>query len=186
MDPHLIDRLYECAFVPEAWPIALRGLAEIATARTGFLYVSKGDVHRWASSNSIGVEAVKPLIESGWVARSERFRRLLAARDSGFLTEADIYPRGDPSGDPAYRDVIYPRGLGHCAATVVSLPTGEDFSVALSVSSFGAPSRCKLSTCSTPFVCTSSGRKRPRRFWRRSASPRSSSTRRAKSSRPIP
>jgi DNA-binding CsgD family transcriptional regulator len=131
MDPGLIDSLYECAFVPEQWPEALGGLAEIAKARTGFLYVSKGDVHRWASSNSIGVEAVKPLIESGWVARSERFRRLLAARDSSFLTEADLYPGGDPSGDPAYRDVIYPRGLGHCAATVVTLPTGEDLSIAL-------------------------------------------------------
>jgi DNA-binding CsgD family transcriptional regulator len=131
MDPSLIDRLYECAFVPEQWPSALEGLAEIATARTGFLYVSKGEVHRWASSNTIGVEAVKPLIESGWVAKSERFRRLIGARYSGFLTEAELYPGGDPSGDPAYRDVIYPRGLGHCAATVVTLPTGENLSIAL-------------------------------------------------------
>ena len=36
MDPELVDRIYECAFMPDEWPSALGELAAIATARTGY------------------------------------------------------------------------------------------------------------------------------------------------------
>ena len=101
MDPQLVDRIYECAFVPDQWPSALGELAAIATARTGFLFVSKGEIHRFVGSTDFGLEAVRPLVESGVVARTERFKRLLAARHPGFLTEAEIYPAGDSVDDLA-------------------------------------------------------------------------------------
>jgi hypothetical protein len=47
MDPQLVDRIYECAFMSDQWPSALGELAAIATARTGFLFVSKGEIHRF-------------------------------------------------------------------------------------------------------------------------------------------
>src|ERR1700722_2237011 len=131
MDPQLVDRIYECAFVPDQWPSALGELAAIATARTGFLFVSKGEIHRCVGSTDFGWEAVRPLVESGVVARTERFRRLLAARQPGFLTEAEIYPAGDAADDLTYRTILYPRGLGHAAATAVTLPTGDSFTIVL-------------------------------------------------------
>jgi hypothetical protein len=131
MDPELVDRIYECAFMPDQWRNALGELAAIATARTGFLFVSKGEIHRFAGSTDFGLEAVRPLVESGVVARTERFRRLLAARQPGFLTEAEIYPAGDAADDLTYRTILYPRGLGHAAATAVTLPTGDSFTIVL-------------------------------------------------------
>jgi hypothetical protein len=84
MDPELVDRIYECAFMPDPWASALDELAAIATARTGFLYVSRGEIHRFVGSTDFGLAAVRPLVESGVVARTERFRRLLAAAIRGF------------------------------------------------------------------------------------------------------
>ena len=131
MDPQPVDRIYECAFMPDEWPKALGELAAIATARVGFLYVSKGEILRFVGSSAFGLEVVRPLVESGVVARSERFRRLLAARHSGFLTEAEIFPAGDVADDLTYRTILYPRGSGHAAATAVTLPTGDSFTIAL-------------------------------------------------------
>jgi DNA-binding CsgD family transcriptional regulator len=128
----LIDRIYECAFVPELWPDILRDLAEIAVARAGFLFISNGDIHHWAASTAIGTEALKPLVESGWIARSERFARLLAFSHSGFLSDSAIYESEEAqAADPSYRDFLYPRGLGRSAATTIPLPTGDRFSIAL-------------------------------------------------------
>lgn len=131
MDAHLIDRIYECSFVPESWPEVLGDLAKLATARAGFLFISNDNIHRWTSSSEIGVEALQPLVSSGWVARSERFRRLLAARHAGFMTEAAIYNPEELPTDPFYRDVLYPRGLGWAAGTAVPMPTGDTFTVSL-------------------------------------------------------
>ncbi len=127
----LIDRIYECAFIPELWPGVLGELAEIATARAGFLFVSKAEIHRWACSTQVGVDALKPLVESGWVARSERFKRFLGVRDAGFVTDTLIYPTGGYDSDPFYSDILYPRGLGHAAGMLVALPTGDRFMISL-------------------------------------------------------
>jgi hypothetical protein len=68
MDPQLTDRIYECAFVPDRWPRVLGELADVAGARAGFLFVSNEDVHHWTSSTQVGIEALTPLIDSGWIA----------------------------------------------------------------------------------------------------------------------
>src|ERR1700722_12284893 len=115
--------------MPDQWPSALGELA--ATARTGFLFVSKGEIHRFVGSTDFGLEAVRPLVESGVVVRTERFKRLLAAHHPGFLTEAEIYPADDSADDLTYRTILYPRGLGHAAATAVTLPTGDSFTIVL-------------------------------------------------------
>ena len=131
MDPQIVDRIYESSFVPELWPGILGELTGIAQARAGFLFISNGSIHDWASSTDIGAETMKPLVESGWVARSERFRRLLSARHSGFLSDSDIYTEKEMETDPFYRDLLYPRGLGWAVATAVPLPTGDCFSINL-------------------------------------------------------
>ena len=131
MDPQLIDRIYECAFVPEHWPRVLGELADVAGARAGFLFVSNDDVHHWTSSTQIGIEALTPLVDSGWIARSERFARFLGARHSGFLRDDDLYTPEEMKTDPFYRDILYPRGLGWAAGVTFPLPTGDRLSVNL-------------------------------------------------------
>jgi DNA-binding CsgD family transcriptional regulator len=131
MESDLVDRIYESAFVPELWPAVLAELSEIAGARTGFLFVSRSEIHNWTSSNKIGVEALAPLVAKGVIARCERFTRMLERSHAGFLTEADIYDGDEMRDDPFYRDIIYPRGLGWAAGTSVHLPTGDYFSMSL-------------------------------------------------------
>jgi DNA-binding CsgD family transcriptional regulator len=131
MDPQLIDLIYESSFVPELWPRVLAELAKIATARVGFLFLSNGENHHFASSTEIGAKAVAPLVANGVIARSERFSRLVAARHSGFLIDSDLYIDEEKDADPFYRDLLYPRGLGYAAATTAPLPTGDRFVLAL-------------------------------------------------------
>ena len=125
--PDLIDRIYECAFMSEQWPSLLGELAEIAKARAGFLFVSKKAIHHFTSSTEIGRDTIQPLVDTGWIASCERFRRMLAAEHSGFLTDLDLYEEQELKDDPFYRDLLYPRGLGWGTGTTVHLPTGDSF-----------------------------------------------------------
>ena len=131
VDDSLIDRIYEAVFIPELWSGVLGDMAKIATASTAYLFVSKGEIHRWAGMTPASTEALRPLVESGWIAGCERFRRLRAVRQTGFCTEADVYPSGGTEDDASYRDILYPRGLGHAAAMSVALPMGDNFTIAL-------------------------------------------------------
>jgi hypothetical protein len=130
-EPELIDQIYESSLVSELWPNVLRRLANVAAARTGFLFIANGDVNHWATSRQDIAEVVAPLVKSGMIPKSERFRRLLTARHSGFLTEKDLYTDEELASDPFYRGFLFPRGLGWAAATAVSLPTGDRFIITL-------------------------------------------------------
>ncbi len=129
VDPPIVDRIYECAFAPEMWPGLLGELRNIAGARAGFLFVSNGRIHDWASSTQIGFDVMRPFVESGRLAGSQRMRRLLAARHAGFLRDLDVFTEEEMRDDPFYRDLLYPRGLGWAAATAIALPTGDDVTI---------------------------------------------------------
>jgi hypothetical protein len=130
MHAQLVDRIYECSFVPEFWPGVL-DLAKVATARFGCLFLSNAKVHHFATSSEQAAAVLKPLVASGWFANSERFTRLLAARSPGFISDSDIYTDEEKDADPFYRDVLYPRGFGFAVATSIALPTGDRFSLNL-------------------------------------------------------
>ncbi|MGH6863839.1 MAG: helix-turn-helix transcriptional regulator, partial [Methylocella sp.] len=131
MDPELVDRIYESSFVPELWPGVLTDLVKITGANTGWLCVSNGEIQDCTASSELAMELLKPLVESGWIARSQRFNRLLAARHAGFLVDYDLYTAEEMDNDPAYRDLLRPRGLGWTAATAISLPTGDNVALIL-------------------------------------------------------
>jgi hypothetical protein len=50
MDAHLIDQIYECSFVPEQWPDVLAQLANIAIARSGWLFMVDGEKQKFVGS----------------------------------------------------------------------------------------------------------------------------------------
>jgi DNA-binding CsgD family transcriptional regulator len=131
LDDELVDRIYESAFVPELWPDVLAQLADIATARSGWMAILRDGKHHFAGSNEIVREAVGPLVESGLVFRGDRFARLCAARHPGFLREIDIYAEGELESDPFYQKFIFPRGLGRAAGTTLVLPTQDNLVISL-------------------------------------------------------
>jgi DNA-binding CsgD family transcriptional regulator len=127
----LVDRIYESAFVPELWPEILAELVHLGGARNGWLCFSNGNVVRWTASTEEARNALRPLMESGWIPRSERFNRLLRAKQTGFIPDSSLYTPEEMRNDPAYRDMLRPRGLGWASATAIALPTGDDLVITL-------------------------------------------------------
>ena len=128
----LVDRIYECAFVPDLWPEILAQLAQLGGALSGWLCISNGRVVRWSASSKEAREDLRPLMESGWIPRSERFNRLLRAKQTGFIPDSTLYSSlEEMQNDPAYRDMLHPRGMGWASATAIALPTGDDMVIAL-------------------------------------------------------
>lgn len=127
----LFDRIYECAFVPDLWPEILAELAQLGGALSGWLCISNGNVVRWSASSEEARSDLQPLMDSGWIPRSERFNRLLRAKQTGFIPDSILYTPEEMSNDPAYRDMLHPRGMGWASATAIVLPTGDDMVIAL-------------------------------------------------------
>jgi DNA-binding CsgD family transcriptional regulator len=123
-EQEFIDRIYECAFVPELWPSVLDELAKVANARGGFLFVANKDVSNWTASASLrlGMEAY---VSGQFFTRGQRTGRGIATRHAGFLREQDVYTDSELQGDPLYRDLLWPVGLGYSAGTVIPAPTGD-------------------------------------------------------------
>jgi DNA-binding CsgD family transcriptional regulator len=131
LDDKFIDRIYESAFVPELWPDVLAQLASIATARSGWMAISRNGKHHFAGSNETVREAAGLLVESGLVFRADRFARLCAAHHPGFLREIDIYTEAELESDPFYQKYLFPRGLGRAAGTTLVLPTQDSLLISL-------------------------------------------------------
>ena len=127
----LVDRIYECAFVPDLWPEILAELVHLGGALSGWLCISNGNVVRWSASSEEARNDLRPLMESGWIPRSERFNRLLRAQQTGFIPDSILYTPEEMRNDPAYRDMLHPRGMGWASATAIALPTGDDMVIAL-------------------------------------------------------
>ncbi len=121
MDPLLIDRIYECAFVPDLWPGALDSLAGLADARGGVMLAVDPDtsIPRWAASDSLR-DFVAAFVAGGWLSKGRR----LAATSShaGFVTESS---EEVVAAQPMYRDFLRPLGLGWAAGAAFPMPTGD-------------------------------------------------------------
>ncbi len=130
MDPDLIDRIYESAFVPELWPRVLGDLAAIADAHIGFMFVSRGAIHNWTSSNPLAFEWVTPMVDSGAIAGTERYSRMVELAHSSFMADYEAFTPEEMAKDP-FREILRPRRMGWAVATAVRLPTGDDFVIDL-------------------------------------------------------
>jgi len=128
----LVDRIYECAFVPDLWPQILAELAQLGGALSGWLYISNGSAVHWSASSQEARADLRPLIESGQFTRLERLNRLLRAKQTGFVPDHTLYSSlEEMRNDPAYRDLLYPRGMGWASGLAMVLPTGDDMVIGL-------------------------------------------------------
>ncbi|MGD9657870.1 MAG: helix-turn-helix transcriptional regulator [Methylocystis sp.] len=129
MTPELVNRLYESAFIPECWPDLLGELAAIAKARSGWIAVANGSINFHAASDDVMHDFLRANIDD--IPNYERWRRAQRANHAGFLVEKDIYTEEELKRDPVYQNIIYPSGLGHAAATMFRLPTGDELLISL-------------------------------------------------------
>lgn len=125
MKTELIDRIYECSFVPELWPGVLDELASLADASGGLLFAVRDRVLNWTSSPTLN-EVFSSYVKDGWFTQCTRRICLFSRNQPTFLVEHDFWTPDQLNDNPIYRDFFRPRGLGWSAGTGLMMPTGDN------------------------------------------------------------
>ncbi|MBL8651324.1 MAG: hypothetical protein JNL35_13100 [Sphingopyxis sp.] len=124
MHDDLVDRIYECSVVPEAWPAALDEVAALAGSTGGLLFSARKALN-WTASNSVA-DAFDAYVNDGWFGKCSRRACLMSQDAPSFFVEYDFWSEEELRADPVYRDFFRPRGLGWSAGTALQLPTGDN------------------------------------------------------------
>jgi DNA-binding CsgD family transcriptional regulator len=125
MTTDLIDRIYECAVVPELWPEVLDELAHLAGARGGQLFAVNGKVMNWITSSSL-TEIFQAYVSEGYFDRCGRKICLFTHSQPSFLAEHDYWTQEQLDANDIYRDFFRPRGLGWSACAGLTMPTRDN------------------------------------------------------------
>src|SRR4051812_44629547 len=131
MESELIDRIYECSFVPELWPQVLRDTSKISDSAGASLFVTNPEVTAWTASKN-SRQITEQFIADGWYWRGQLMPRVHKPRHPGFLRDVDLCSQDELEAEPIYRDNWRKMGLGWGAATAFALPSGEALSIVLS------------------------------------------------------
>jgi DNA-binding CsgD family transcriptional regulator len=131
MESELVDRIYECSFVPELWPQVLRDTSKISESAGASLFVTNPEVTAWTASKN-SRQITEQFIADGWYWRGQLMSRVHNTRHPGFLRDIDLCSEAELEEEPIYRDNWRKMGLGWGAATAFALPTGETLSIVLS------------------------------------------------------
>jgi len=131
MDAELIDRIYECSFIPELWPQVLRDTSKISDSAGASLFVTNPEVTAWTASKN-SREIAGRFVADGWYWQGQLMSRVHGSRHPGFLRDIDLCTAQELEDEPIYRDNWRKMGLGWGAATAFALPTGEAVSIVLS------------------------------------------------------
>ncbi len=124
MDQQLVDRIYECAFVPEQWPGTLDTLSDMTEGAGGSLYVFGKDATMLTASPGARERAAAALA-GGFAQRGHGLSRVLASSRAGFITERDILTEAELELEPLYSEFWRRAGIGSMVVTTVELPTRE-------------------------------------------------------------
>ncbi|KIZ42764.1 MULTISPECIES: helix-turn-helix transcriptional regulator [Rhodopseudomonas] len=124
MTSALIDRIYECSFVPELWPGVLDDLARLTDSSGGLLFSARDRVLKWTASDSLS-DIFRAYVEDGWFPRCTRRVCLFGQAQPGFFVEHDFWTPDQIDANPIYRDFFRPHGLGWSAGTGLQMPTGD-------------------------------------------------------------
>lgn len=124
MHDDLIDRIYECSVVPEAWPGVLDDVAALAGSTGGLLFSARKSLN-WTASESVA-DAFDAYVNDGWFGKCSRRVCLMSQEAPSFFVEYDFWSEEELRADPVYRDFFRPRGLGWSAGTGLQVPTGDN------------------------------------------------------------
>lgn len=125
MKADLIDRIYECSFVPELWPDVLDELAHLVDAKGGQLFAVRDKVMNWITSSSL-TEIFQAYVDEGYFHRCGRKICLFTNNQPTFLGELDYWTQEQLDANEIYRDFFIPRGLGWSACTGLAMPTQDN------------------------------------------------------------
>ena len=125
MQPDLIDRIYECSFMPAMWPEVLDELAALTESSGGLLFAVRERVLNWTSSPTLQ-DVFSSYVTDGWFTQCTRRVCLFSRSQPSFLVEHDFWTQEQLEANPIYRDFFRPRGLGWSAGTGLMMPTGDN------------------------------------------------------------
>lgn len=137
MQDALIDRIYECSVVPEAWPGVLDDVAALAGSTGGLLFSARKALN-WTASESVA-DAFAAYVNDGWFGKCSRRVCLMSQDAPSFFVEYDFWSEDELSADPVYRDFFRPRGLGWSAGTGLQVPTGDNIVLSVERAFSGGP-----------------------------------------------
>ncbi len=129
MTDDLIDRIYECAVVPELWPQVLNDLAGLADARGGLVFSARRTVC-WSASGRVQ-DLFEEYFEDDWFSRCTRRVCSMRAEKPSFFVEHDFWTDDQLREDPMYRDLFRPHGVGWGTWTGLRMPTGDEIVVSI-------------------------------------------------------
>lgn len=124
MQNDLVDRIYECSVVPEAWPAVLDDVAALAGSTGGLLFSARKALN-WTASDSVA-DVFAAYVNDGWFGKCSRRLCLMSREEPSFFVEHDFWNDDEIGADPVYRDFFRPRGLGWSAGTGLQVPTGDN------------------------------------------------------------
>ncbi|MDO9561475.1 MAG: helix-turn-helix transcriptional regulator [Bradyrhizobium sp.] len=130
-ESELIDRIYECGFVPELWPQVLKDTSKISESAGASLFITNPEVTAWTASKN-SREITGRFVADGWYWQGRLMSLVHESRHAGFLRDVDLCSQEELEAEPIYRDNWRKMGLGWGAATAFALPTGENLSIVLS------------------------------------------------------
>lgn len=107
MPTEIIDRIYECSFVPELWPDVLDELAQLTDASGGLLFAVREKVLNWTSSSELQ-DVFQAYVTEGWFSSCTRRVCLFSQNRPSFLVEHDFWTPEQLDANPIYRDFFAP------------------------------------------------------------------------------
>ncbi|QUS38772.1 LuxR family transcriptional regulator [Tardiphaga alba] len=125
MQSGLVDRIYECSFVPDLWPGVLDELAALTDSRGGLLFSVRSRVLKWTASDRLS-DIFRSYVEDGWFPQCKRRVCLFGQTEPSFFVEHDFWTSEEIDTNPIYRDFFRPHGLGWSAGTGLQMPTGDN------------------------------------------------------------
>src|SRR5260221_8500857 len=115
-ETQLVDRIYECSFVPELWPEVLRDTSKISNSAGASLFVTNPDVTAWTASKNARPIA-EQFVAGGWYWRGQLMSLVHNSRHPRVLPAVDPYSQAELGEEPIYRSNWRNIGPGWGAAT---------------------------------------------------------------------
>jgi DNA-binding CsgD family transcriptional regulator len=129
MESDIIDRIYECAFVPENWPRVLGAASKISDFAGAGMFVTTPEVVAWTASRN-AQEFTSNFVRDGLYWRGEMSKRIHASNHPGFLRDIDLLTDEELTTEPI-RDSWRLTGVRYGAGTAFALPQKEALAIVM-------------------------------------------------------
>ena len=121
----LIESIYEAAALSDRWPAVLEEIGRTVQTPRVALMTRRSDAWIGHAASAPTARQLSVYLATDIPARSQTTARLLAADRAGFLSNLDLYSPDEWEREPFRAEWGRRHGWNHCAATAISVPSGD-------------------------------------------------------------